>query len=199
MSSAAIPLSQVASQLSKHERIGYIPVNLDLARRPRPKDEAKAVFDAADKPATRRRDEGASAATSARNSRNRRVREQRGRRPGMAAIMVLTLTFGTAVAMGTADHHGDHRPGSRHYRSSRCSATPPSTDRRPDARDDDRPRGRHRLRAVHRHPTPRAPARRDGYRGVHRPFGGDLRRRRGVRRHHCDRRAPRAGSAASRS
>ena len=91
------------------------------------------------------------------------------------------------------DHHRDLRAAvdardHPHARSRRDGA-----DGRADARDDDRPRRRDRLRAVHRHPAPARVKRRLRHGRVDRPRGGDLRRRGVLRRVHGHDRARVAG------
>ncbi len=79
------------------------------------------------------------------------------------AVIVLLFTFGTVVAMGLPIVTAlfglvmralDHHPAQPRRRGA---------DGRADAGDDDRARRRDRLRAVHRHPPPRATARRHGH------------------------------------
>ena len=84
----------------------------------------------------------------------------------IVAAIVLLFAFGSVVAMGLpivtalfglgVGIGADHVIASVRRRSAR---------RRADARHDDRPRRRHRLRAVHRHPPPREPAARHDGRG----------------------------------
>jgi hypothetical protein len=87
---------------------------------------------------------------------------------------------------GPADRHRAVRPR-RRFRHRR-----PRLEHHPHARvlvaddGDDRPRRRHRLRAVHRHPLPREHARRHEPRGGHRRGGRHQRPRGRVRRHHRD-------------
>ena len=85
---------------------------------------------------------------------------------------------------GAADLHRDHRAGQRALDHHAAESRLGGADRRADAGDDDRARGRDRLRAVHRHAPPRAAARRDGHAGVDRARERDLGRRGRVRRLH---------------
>ena len=115
--------------------------------------------------------------------------------------MILLLTFGTRGGDGDADHHRD-RSGSviglsvvallgqavEVPTTAPALATMIGLGRR------------HRLRPLHRHPAPRAAARRDGPAGVGGARDRDLRRRRRLRRQHGDHRAAlAAASPASRS
>ena len=102
----------------------------------------------------------------------------------IAAVIILILAFGSVLAMGlpigTALFGSRHRVGDRGHRQPRHH----------DARlhhgdgGDDRPRRRHRLRPVHRHPLPGRTAPRPRRRGCGRRGDGHQRAGRPVRRHH---------------
>ena len=125
--------------------------------------------------------------SSAASCRRRRSTSRRVARRSSASsppIIVLLIAFGSVIAMGlpigTALFGLAAGLGliTLHLRRSSTSR------RRHRAGDDDRPRRRHRLRAVHRHPPPREPAPRHDRRGAGRAGHRDLRVGRALRRHH---------------
>ena len=115
------------------------------------------------RPQDRRRDRPPSAGLQAEMSRNIvRTAEQVEGKEGIGlivAIVVLLVAFGSVIAVGLPIGTAlfgifiglvaDRRHGRAHRRAVDLTA----------AGDDDRPRRRHRLRPVHRHPPPRVPAR----------------------------------------
>ena len=80
----------------------------------------------------------------------------------LAAVIILLIAFGSVLAMGlpivTALFGLGHRCGAHRAHQQRAV----DAELRAAAHRDDRPRRRHRLRAVHRHPLPRGPARGHG-------------------------------------
>ena len=73
----------------------------------------------------------------------------------IAALVILLITFGSLVAAGHAADHRRPRPDHRRRADRPRDARHEHVERRARAGADDRPRRRHRLRALHRHPLPR--------------------------------------------
>ena len=180
--SAVSPLtSQGASQLSKNQMTGYISVTTKVNPGSLSTEQAQDIIDAASGPLEGSRARGADrrpARTEGVNPVDGVQRADRNHRgDGDPRVHVRN-----AGGDGAADHHGDLRArlDARDHsdpRSRRLGA-----DGGADAGDDDRPRGRDRLRPVHRHaPFPRHEGR-PGHRRVDRSRGRDLRRRGLLRR-----------------
>src|SRR6185312_4161259 len=171
--------SQGAAALSKDHATGYLSVTLSVNPGQLSKDDAQAIINAAAQPA-----QAAGIQVETGGQLGQKVSTPSTETSELigiiAAMVILTLTFGTVVAMllpiltailalastlsiiTILGHH-------------------------------DRPRCRDRLRAVHRDPALPRPGRRPRPARVDRPGCGHLRRRGGIRRQHGDHRAGVAG------
>ena len=188
VASVVNPLTpQGASALSKDQATGYLSVTL---RQPgiAVGGDAQTIIDAAAKPAERA---GLEVETGGQlGQKVSKPSTESSELIGiLAAMVILTLTFGTVVSMLLPILNAIVALLSTLAIIRMLGHVITVPTRRADARDDDRARRRHRLCAVHRHAAfPRA---RDGLdlRRVDRTRGRDLRRRGGVRRRDRDDRA----------
>ena len=161
VTTAVSPLSDAgASALSKNKQIGYISVALDVGQGSITDDDANAVLDAAN-PAKKA---GLQVAAGG------YVGQQLSKpdtgasdKIGIAAAMlILLLVFGSAVAMGLPIVTAVLGPAVRPERRDTAQPHRGHPDHGTHAGDHDRARGRDRLLAVHRHQAPNAGLRGDG-------------------------------------
>ena len=168
VNAAVSPLSPGgAAQLSKDKKIGYISVTLDVGQGSLTDGEANAVLDAAD-PAKKA---GLQTAVGGYVGQElSKADSGNSDKIGiLAAVIILLLVFGSAVAMGL--------PIITAVLGLLCGLSVitllshvtdvPTT--APTRGDDDRARGRDRLLAVHRHQAPRAGCAGDGGPGSRSP------------------------------
>ena len=149
--------SQGASALSKDQSTGYLSVGLSVSPGSLSVGDAQKIIDAAAKPA-----KAAGLQVETGGQLGQKVSKPSTESSELigiiAAMVILTFTFGTVVAMllpivtaifGAGVDAGDHPP---------ARPRGDGADGRADAGDDDRPGRGDRLRAVHRHPSLPGPA-----------------------------------------
>ena len=143
--------SQGANALSKDKATGYLSVTLSKSPGSLSVAEAQTIIDAAAKPA-----EAAGLQVETGGQLGQKVSKPSTESSELigiiAAMVILTFTFGTVDGDAAADHHGDLRAGLDAGDHPAARPRDHGPDGGADARDDDRVGGRDRLRAVHRHP-----------------------------------------------
>ena len=158
---ATSPLSSQGKDiLAKDKRIGYIALNLSASPSELTTDDAERIVGEAD-PARARRPRRQLRRIRGAEGLEARDPLQRGRRAGHGGDRA-AADLRHRGRDGAADHHGHRGACQRPVDHHADQPGRRGADRGADARDDDRARRRHRLRAVHRHPPPGSAARRDG-------------------------------------